>query len=366
MVRCITCCVFAFLVVLPLQAQEEEVLGKKRTEWLKMLKEHKDTKYRRAAVIALGIIGARSAGVLPGLLEAMENDPEADVRREIAAYLGSLGADAKGTVDALALRLEKDKSEKVREAAARSLGRLADYAPVHVTTLGRALKDPSAEARSAAAEALKHFGEKAKIVVGQLQEAAQDRKLDRFTRLYAVQILAKQGGEDAKTAKALLNIMLDNEAPPALRQAAVNGLGDLVDTASVPQLASLLGDAKQDLDLRRIAAVALTRMGDKASPSWPVAKHLLTDNDTGLRYQAVRIAGQVGKQQAEAIKSLIDRLPKESNSEVLVAIVQELGELSARDAIEPLTRLTRDNRPSIREAAEEAIKRIKSPGSPTR
>src|SRR5262245_9631397 len=99
-----TCLSIATLLLLTSCAvaqQEEEVLGKKRTEWLKILKEHKDTKYRRAAVIALGIIGARSPGVLPALLEAMENDAEVDVRREVATYLGTLGVDGKGTVDAL-------------------------------------------------------------------------------------------------------------------------------------------------------------------------------------------------------------------------------------------------------------------------
>src|SRR5438552_4121939 len=51
--------------------QEEEVLGKKRSEWLVILKSHKEPKLRRAAVIALGAIGPRAAGVLDGLYEAV-------------------------------------------------------------------------------------------------------------------------------------------------------------------------------------------------------------------------------------------------------------------------------------------------------
>src|SRR5438046_1103550 len=94
-----------FLICLPgavcLGQQEEEVLGKKRSEWLSILKTHKETKFRRAAVIALGAIGPRAGGVLDGLFDAVSNDPDAEVRREIVLTLARMGNDAKGAADVL-------------------------------------------------------------------------------------------------------------------------------------------------------------------------------------------------------------------------------------------------------------------------
>src|SRR5438094_82356 len=123
-------CLFSLLLLVWLApsacfGQEEEVLGKKRTEWLTILKEHKETKFRRAAVIALEVIGPRAKGVLDGLYEAVEKDRDPEVRREIALGLGRMGSEAKGAADVLADVLKRDKADSVREAAALSLaGRL--------------------------------------------------------------------------------------------------------------------------------------------------------------------------------------------------------------------------------------------------
>ncbi|MCI0380503.1 MAG: HEAT repeat domain-containing protein, partial [Gemmataceae bacterium] len=97
-------------------AQDEEVLGKKRSEWLAILKEHKEVKFRRAAIIALEVIGPRSRGVLEGLFEALDQDADPEVRREAALTLGRMGADAKGAAEALGEALKRDKADVVREA----------------------------------------------------------------------------------------------------------------------------------------------------------------------------------------------------------------------------------------------------------
>lgn len=361
-------CVVGILVGLLLagqvraQQQEEEVLGKKRSEWLKILKEHKESKYRRAAIIALGVIGPRATGVLPGLVEAMESDADPEIRREIATNLGLLGVDAKGTVDALAHRLDKDQNAKVREASARALGKLADYASIHVMLLGRALKDADPGTRAAAAESLKSFGDKARLVLPQLLEAAQDVRTDRFTRLYAVQILTKQAPEEEKTPQVLAAILTDKDTPLILRQEAAEGLGSLGPhgASALTGLIGVLKDAQQDKELRRAVAIALGKMGDKALAVWPTIQPLLADADVGLRYQSVRLAGKLGKGNPEVSAALLKRLGEEKNTEVLLAVIQELGELGARDALEPLGRLASgDGRQSVRMAATASVQKIK-------
>jgi len=48
------------------RAQDEPVLGKTLSEWLKILRTEKDVKFRRASLIALEVFGAKKAGVVPG------------------------------------------------------------------------------------------------------------------------------------------------------------------------------------------------------------------------------------------------------------------------------------------------------------
>ncbi len=189
-------CVLAIFGSSACFAQEDEVLGKKRSEWLTILKEHKEVKFRRAAVIALEVMGARSRGVLDALYEAVEKDGDPEVRREIALTLGRMGPDAKGAVNVLGDVLKRDKADVVREAAALSLaGKLNDQAGGQVMALADALKDSHPGTRAAAAEALKNLGEKAKAAVPQLTALARDPKADRFPRLYAIQMISKWGDD---------------------------------------------------------------------------------------------------------------------------------------------------------------------------
>src|SRR5438445_9493430 len=82
--------------------QEEPVLNKTLSEWLKILRTEKDVKWRRASLIALEVYGPKKAGVVPGLLEALEKDAEPNIRREVASTLGRMGPDGNGALAALA------------------------------------------------------------------------------------------------------------------------------------------------------------------------------------------------------------------------------------------------------------------------
>src|SRR5439155_24119736 len=129
----------ALVLVAPVarSQQEEPVLQKTLSEWLKILRTEKDVKWRRASLIALEVYGPKKAGVVPGLLEALEKDAEPNIRREAASTLGRMGPDAKGAIDALAVALKNDKSDVVREAAARALGgRMATQSHSQVLILG--------------------------------------------------------------------------------------------------------------------------------------------------------------------------------------------------------------------------------------
>jgi HEAT repeat protein len=341
--------------------QEEEVLGKKRSEWLTILKTHKETKFRRIAVVALGVMGPRVQGVLDGLYAAAESDSDPEVRREIVLTLGRMGSDAKGAADVVADVLKNDKADAVREAAALALaGKLNEQAYTKVFTLAGALKDPHAGTRAAAAEALRNLGEKAKLALPQLTAVAADPKADRIPRLYAIQIISKWGEQDG--LKVIVGVIEDKNAESAIRQGAIEGVGRAGAKAepAIPALAKVLKDA--DVNLRRAAAIALGQVGSKAGAAWPVIKEAYQDSDNGVRNQVIRLAGQLGKQQKEAVTLLAKAAEKDTNLENRLAAVQELGNLeaAARDAVPALTRIAaEDVRASIRESAQAAVKRIK-------
>src|SRR5437879_6113319 len=103
---------------------EPTVRGKKAPEWLEMLQKDSNVDRRRAAVIALGILGPKVPGVVLGLSDALK-DSDPAVRRTAAQTLGQLGADGRKAVEPLAETLTTDKAETVRQAAAIALGRLA-------------------------------------------------------------------------------------------------------------------------------------------------------------------------------------------------------------------------------------------------
>ena len=350
-----------FLTPRTLVGQEEEVLGKKRSEWLNILKEHKETKFRRGAVIALEVIGPRAAGVLAGLYEAVEKDPEPEVRREIALCLGRMGAEAKGAGGILGDVLQRDKDANVREAAALSLaGKLNDQAENQVLALAKALKDPHAGTRAAAAEALKNLGEKAKLAIPQLTDVALDKKADRFPRLYAMQMISKWGGGD--TVKALAGILEDKDNSASIRQGALEGLGRMGTKAESAVLVLAAQLKEKEVELRRAAGLALTKIGGKVREAWPAVKEAYADTDNAVRHQVIRLAGIVGKEHKEAVVLLAEAAQKDANLENRLAALQELGELeSAASAALPtlMSLASEDVRATVREAAQAALRRIK-------
>src|ERR1700677_2909605 len=310
-------------------SQEKKVLDKTQSEWVKILEEHKEKRFRRAAVRALRQFPNKSEAALAALTKALSNDAEPDVRREIAVMLGELGQSAEKSVPVLAERLEKDTDPKVRAAAARSLGRLNKFAAAQVPKLALALQDADPNTRLAASEALVEFGEKASPALPQLAALAADAKMDAVVRGNAVRILGKLA-RDEKTAQLLGAVLVEKDAPLDLRLTTVTALGSMGPQASlaVPMLAETMennkpgdkDDKEQLQQLRRSAGVALGKIGAKAKEALPAVMKVLDDPDLALKSQAIRLAGILGKGDPDVAGKLIMMLDKEKNAEVLVAV----------------------------------------------
>src|SRR5262245_27017618 len=75
--------------------------GKKVTEWLTMLQSDKDVKRRRAALIALSIVGTKSTLVVPAVTTALKKDADEEIRRTAAQTLVDIKAEANEIIEVL-------------------------------------------------------------------------------------------------------------------------------------------------------------------------------------------------------------------------------------------------------------------------
>ena len=66
------------------------VKGKTASEWIDILEKDQKVERRRAALIALGILGPKVPGVITGVSSGL-NDSDAIVRRSAAQTLGEMG-----------------------------------------------------------------------------------------------------------------------------------------------------------------------------------------------------------------------------------------------------------------------------------
>jgi HEAT repeat protein len=355
----------AILLVIPVRGDDEDSIGGKTTsQWVQLLQTSKQVKARQAAVIALEHLGPKTRGVLPALTDALAKDPEPDIRQAIAQAIGRMGPDARPAIEALGQAVRDDKSARVREAAAQALGgRMVPHSKIAVLILADALRDPEPGPRQAAAKTLRDLGEEARPALPRLSEVARDRKLDRFTRAYAVQLVSRLGAGSDAAVELLTTVFADKDGPPSVRVAAADALGRCGPAAepAVPALAAALKGGP--LEVRRSAAAALCRIGPAAQAAWPQIKIALGDEDATLRSEAIRVAGVIGKQQPQVVPMLARIAVEDANLETRLAAIQELGQLgdAARDAAPALSRLAaHDPRASVRDAADAALKKVKA------
>ena len=133
--------------------QPKVVRGKTASEWIELLEKDPKPERRRAALVALSILGPKEPGVVVGVSTGL-NDSDAAVRRQAAQTLGEMAPAAKVALDSLARTMESDKEPGVREAAAKALGRFGPDAKPVISSLTQALQDRHAGTRAAAAEGL--------------------------------------------------------------------------------------------------------------------------------------------------------------------------------------------------------------------
>jgi HEAT repeat protein len=220
----------------------------------------KDPAVRQNVAWALGRLGDSSAGSLRQALK----DPDAQVRRNAAVALTLLTPRAAEPAVPDLLECCKDKDLELRKAAVGALVRLASpkeaVAQQARGPLLALLKDADLEVRRNAALALGYLGgPESTPAVTILRDALKGGVLP-LRRQAALAL--KNIGPDARAALPELRMALHSPDGELKRNAAVALIGfkDAGEPA-VPDLVQLVQDRKEDAEVRKQAAVALSRIG---------------------------------------------------------------------------------------------------------
>jgi HEAT repeat protein len=361
------------MLALASPATSQEVLGKDKAEWIKILKSDPKPELRRAAVIALGIIGPTQKDVLPELSKALTEDKDEFVRLQVVAILGTAVRTGERKKDQPEVRdvlatlvdvLKDDKSAAVRAQTASLIGKLGEHAKPAIGNLESALKDESAGVRAAAANALGQIGVDAKATFEKMVPLFRDSDSNvRFATAYA----SARIGADPLAVVPYLNQLIESDASVDVRREAAKSIGLIgapAAKAAVPALIKALTTDKED-EIRRQAALALGKMGIEVNFAMKdILRVFREDKDTTVRLYLIRsMSSALGRGMRSFVKDLAECLPKEPDGNVRLAIVQEFGALGvdAVDALPALQQAESDVSLQIREAARQAIDRIRKP-----
>jgi HEAT repeat protein len=341
---------------------------------------------REAGLLAVSLIGPqKSPNVFPALLGALRNDPEESLRRGAAQSLGRLGRkvhednkEMRGTPikltevrNGLVEALRADNSPKVREACARSLGQLQEDATDGIPALVHALKDTDENTQAAAGEALRILGLTITIrdKLPELEEAFKNPKTNTMARVQVALTIGLIGRSVAVDNKVLREVLKDAKAPGDLRVTVAETLGALGSSSAVEDLTAVLGAKDSSQALRHACLAALDTFGADAKPALPELKKGLNDKDKFIRTQSMHVLGRIGKELGPESKEIVKELLKITNDpifEVRLAAIETLGNLGAEAigddlpmVLERLTELAKDGQRTIRDAAEDAKKKLK-------
>ena len=338
------------------------VRNKKLSEWLAILHDDPSPKQRLVAlVVAVELVGPKNSNVLPAVLKELKENSSVDVRTRCADRLIRFSSTPEKIVDPLIAALSADQEGKVRESAAATLGKLDRNAFPAVKALTGALKDSHPGVRAAASWSLGQLSsvdsEIAKGALPALTDCLADS--DVAVRTNATYALGRVG-QLAATATTALGEVAAGDRISAVRKEACKTLGAIGPKAApaVPSLVKALHDPQ--VDVRQQAAIALGKIGPDAGPALPELIKAARETDKSVRCHAIHAIGSLGKSGIGAIPELVKIMKDDDVIEVKLAAIDELASFGpdAAEAVEPLKLAAKDGRIAIREAANDALKKI--------
>jgi HEAT repeat protein len=340
---------------------DDLVLGKKKGEWIDSLKTEKEAKRRRAAVIALGIVGATQDDVDRVLGDTLANDEAPEVRQQVLLVVRNLRKEQLGKwTQRMGQVLKYDKHAPNRMHAASILGKLEDLAKPVLSNILAACKDPDASVRAAIVETVGRIGPDASDAVPELIAMLKDK--DFAVRVNTVATLGKMAEIAPQSVPELL-ALLSTETDTELRKEIVRVLALFgpASKAAVPALVKVLREDKSE-EIRQQAVRSLGKIGADARGELDALKAVMAkDADKTVRLYLIRtLTSILGDDAPQLAKDYAAQLSAEKDTDLKLAILQELAAMGngAKDALPTLKATLEDPSVSVRREAKLAIERI--------
>ncbi len=198
------------------------------------------------------------------------------------------------TAEGLAAVLSDPASSyQIRFRATQALGEMGPKAAPAVPALAQALSDPNRDLRHFAARALSQVGPAAAPALPELMAALRSNDLDQEKPFLIITL--GNIGLPAAPAVPLLIEKLSVEKSDFRRADAAEALGKIGDEQALPALMRALR-TDEGSHVRRAAAYAIARFGERARFAVPTLVEGLTDEDLNVRgacaYAIARITGE--------------------------------------------------------------------------
>lgn len=359
--------------------------------------DHGEPEVRMQALLALAAIGSASEPAVATIVGLLEKDEFEAVRFAAAYALGEIGQETEEATKALVAAARSDRPL----LKAVSLWVLAKQNPENLEvvryaaeSLAEGLKSEDAELRTVAAKLLGEFDEHPEIVGPALIAALRDSDprviehaldamaalgpkilpkvtealRDKQKRQFAVALIYRLGDQAAEVVPVLVELLREppaNEDDLLFRHRAQLALAAIGPPAApaVPVLIESL--TSQDEQVRVSACYALGKIGADAAAAVPALEKQLESGDlascTGVTWALLQICPQDEQLCAKAIPLLVQALERDEDL-VRVEAATALGQLKAAATPEIIARLkelaARDSSQRVREAAEEAVKKL--------
>lgn len=340
---------------------DDPVLGKKKGEWIELLKTDKEAKKRRAAVIALGIVGPTQDDVDRVLGDTLVSDEAPEVRQQVLIVARNLRKEQLGKwVQRMGHVLKYDKHAPNRVQAAAILGKLEELAKPVMSNILAACKDPEASVRAAIVETIGRIGPDAAEALPQVYALLKDK--DFAVRVNTVATLGKLSEIASECVPELL-LLLGSEMDPELRKEVVRVLGSF-GTASNPAIPALVKVLKEDKseEIRQQAVRTLGKIGSEARSELDAMKACLkNDPDKTVRLYLIRaLTSILGDDAHQVAKDYAAQLGVEKDTDLKLALLQELAAMgnAAKEVLPTLRATLEDPSVSVRREAKVAIERI--------
>jgi HEAT repeat protein len=328
------------------------------TQLIKALSDEQNS-VRYAAAFAIGQIGAAEA--TPELKKQLASQ-DSFLRMISAWALAKINPNDKAAVDEavkLLVASLKDENPRVRAAAARGLHELKAPPEVIVPLFTDMLKDKDPVVRGNVIDALSTLDEK---IMPRLSTGLENKDVQSI----AVGIIRRLGPKAKALVPSLVKELSDPD--PNHRQEVAFALAAMGPDAveAVPALAKALEDS--EASVRNTACYALGKIGPAAKSAIPaLQRSARSSDDKFLKVASVwallRIEPANQPLRILAVPLLVTAFTESDRELVKVEVLSALGDIgpAAAPAIPLLEKAAKeDSSADVREAATEAIKKIKA------